>query len=131
MSETSFAPKSVHNDTLYLAQLIESLRMAELYRTAVYDSHNAGWQSRKAFDRIGTHIRCAVRELTDRMSPETLAIVRAEILDDEVVMTLNNIKNMLLAVSRTKREEIECHIETEYHAYQAELQEHKKSLAQD
>jgi hypothetical protein len=62
-----------------------------------------------------------MRDLTDLMQPETLRIVNEELLPDEMTLQLESITDMLLAMSKNKRDEIEAIISTHYDAYQAEL----------
>jgi hypothetical protein len=66
-----------------------------------------------------------MRDLTDLMQPETLRIVNEELLPDEMTLQLESITDMLLAMSKESRDEMEAMIETRYHAYQAELKAEK------
>jgi len=109
--------KQISADTLDLAKLVLSLERAELYRLSLFKSPSTRDKARDMFTRIGTYIRCATRELTDKLQPEQLRVVREEILNADLSLQLENLQNMFIALPKGKRDELERLIEGHYNVY--------------
>ena len=103
--------------TFLLAKTIMSLRNAETYATVLSREKNVTGRSKETLKRIANRAKMAVAEFTDLLTPASLQVMKEELLPDEICLQLESINDLILALPKGTRDEIESYIQARYDIY--------------
>ena len=107
----------VSHQTFSLARVLANLRLIDTYTHDLIKDPATGPKSKDALRMIKKRATASLNDFSMMLSPASLAVMRSELLDDEVSLQHENISNMILAMPKGIRDQIEAHVIGLYNVY--------------
>lgn len=112
---TTETPVSKH--TFQLAKIFTMLQNTETYCTVLAKESSIGNKSRDMLRMVTKRTAASINDFACLLKPESRNVMRSEMLSDEVTLQMEHINDMLYAMPKGVRDQVEAYVNGLYNVY--------------
>jgi len=117
MKPQTIADPAKSSLTFVIADIIRHLATAKMKAEVLANETHVRGKARDTFNRIALRCKAAINEVRDAVSPESRAVIDAELVPAEVFLQIDQIVVALYAMPKGVRDEVEDYVMSRYNVY--------------